>query len=118
MRTGFAISICATALALWAASAEAGPCTEDLYRADVAIGKRLDELAARGRAGTESAFATMHRQPTPATIAGAEAQVGDITPAQVDAVRNFMAEAKKADEAGDKAACENALSEARKILGM
>jgi len=89
-----------------------------LYKADVDIGKRLEAIAARGRAGTESSFATLHRQPTPATVAGAEEQVGDVSEAQANAVRNFMAEAKTADEAGEKAACENALSEARKILGM
>jgi len=118
MRVALALASCAAASALWAASAEAGPCAEDLYRADVDIGKRLDALAARGKAGTESTFATLHRQPTPATVAGAEEQVGDVSAAQVDAVRKFMAEAKKADDAGDKAGCENALSEARKLLGM
>ena len=118
MRVALALASCAAASALWAAPAEAGPCAEDLYRADVDIGKRLDELAARGRTGTQSTFATMHRQPTPATVAGAEETVGDISAAELDAVRKYMAEAKKADEAGDKAACENAMSQARKLLGM
>ncbi len=105
-------------MALWAVSAHAGPCAEDLYNAGVEIGKRLDAIAARGRAGAESTFATSHHQPTPATIAGAEEKLGDISESQVRAVREYLSKAKAADDAGDKPACENALSEARTILGM
>jgi hypothetical protein len=110
----FAAFLCACLPAL----AYAGPCSEDLYRADEAIGKRLDALAAQGKSGAESNFATMHRQPTPATVAGAEEKVGDISEADAKAVRNYMAEAHKADDSGDKAACEKAISEARALLKM
>ena len=95
-----------------------GPCTEDIYKADVAINARLDAAAAKGKSGTESTFATMNRQPTPATVAAAEAKLGDVSEAQVKAVREFMQAARRADEAGDKPACEKALSDARAILGM
>jgi len=113
-----AVAFAAMACGLGPTASIAGPCADDLYKADLEIGKRLDELAARGKAGTESAFATMHRQPTPATIAGAEEKVGDVSQTQVDAVRGYLAEAKRADDAGDKAACEKALSEARGLMGM
>jgi hypothetical protein len=118
MRIGFAFALGAAASTLWAASALGGPCAEDLYKSNVDIGKRLDELAANGKAGTESSFATMHRQPTPATVAGAEEKVGDVSEAQANAVRGYLAEAKKADDAGDRAGCEKALSQARGLLGM
>jgi hypothetical protein len=118
MRCGFALVFCAAASAMWAAPAQAGPCSEDLYKADLDIGKRLDAIAARGKSGRESSFATLHRQPTPATVAGAEEKIGDVSEEQAKAVREFMVEAKKADDAGDKAACENALTKARNILGM
>jgi hypothetical protein len=118
MRIGFALALCTAASTLLAVSAQAGPCAEDLYKANEDIGKQLDELAANGRAGTESTFATMHRQPTPATVAGAEEKVGDVSEAQANDVRRYLAEAKKADDAGDKVACEKALSQARGLLGM
>jgi hypothetical protein len=118
MRVRLPVALGGAAVALLAASAHAGPCAEDLYNAGVEIGKRLDAIAARGRAGAESTFATSHHQPTPATIAGAEEKLGDISEEQARAVHEYMAAAKRADDAGDKPACENALSEARKILGM
>jgi hypothetical protein len=112
------LSFAALVCALCPALAHAGPCAEDLYKADVDVGKRLEEIAASGKTGTESTFATAHHQPTPATVAGAEEKVGDISEAQVTAVRKYMAEAKQADDAGEKDACEKALSEARNLLGM
>jgi hypothetical protein len=112
------VAFAAFACVVCPALAYAGPCAEDLYKADLDIGKRLDEIAANGKAGAESTFATAHHQPTPATVAGAEEKLGDISEAQVTAVRNYMAEAKQADDSGDKNACEKALSEARNILGM
>ena len=118
MRVRIAVAPAAAALALLCASAHAGPCADDLYKAEVDIGKRLNELAARGRSGTESTFATLHRQPTPATIVGAEEKLGDVSEAQVKAVREYLAEAKKADDAGNKDACEQALLQARDLLGM
>jgi len=116
MRT--ALAFVAILGALGSSPTRAGPCADDLYRADLEVGKRLDEIAGRGKPAAESTFATTHHQPTPATIAGAEAQVGDISESQLDAVRGFMVEAHKADEASDKAACEKAISGARNILGM
>ncbi len=116
VRAGMAFAVMVCALA--PAPSRAGPCADEIYQADVAINKRLDALAAQGKTGTESTFATMNRQPTPATVAAAEAKLGDVSETQVKAVREFMAEARKADETGDKAACETALSQAKTILGM
>ena len=112
--SAFAALICVFSPAL----AYAGPCADDLYRASVDIGKRLDEIAAKGKGGAESTFATAHHQPTPSSVAGAEEKLGDISEAQVHAVREFMVEARKADDAGNKDACEKALLEARGLLGM
>lgn len=113
-----ALAFAALAFALCPAPSRAGPCAEDIAKAEVDIGKRLDQLAAQGKAGAESTFATTHHQPTPATIAGAEEKVGDISEADADAVRHWMAEARKDDEAGDREDCEKALSQARNLLGM
>jgi hypothetical protein len=42
----------------------------------------LDAVAAKGKAGTESTFATTHRQPTQMTVAGAEEQLGEVSEAK------------------------------------
>jgi hypothetical protein len=104
------------ALVLIAAPAHAGPCTDRIYQADLAVSKLLDAAAAQGRPAAESTFATMHRQPTPATVAGAEASAGDLTPDQVQAITDALDVARTADDAGDRAGCEKALSEADRML--
>ena len=118
MRIPLAIASAAAALVLWTATSHAGPCTDGIYQADVAIGKRLDAIAAQGRVAPESNFATMHRQPTPGTVARAEAQVGDLSEADLDAMTQDMEEARKVDAANDRAGCEKALADVRRILGV
>lgn len=78
----------------------------------------VDAIAAKGHVGVELTFATAHHQPTPATIAGAEAQVGDVSPSQAQEVHEFMLKARAADDQGDTPSCEAALAAAKKILGM
>ena len=95
----------------------AGPCANEIYQANEAIGKKLEAAAAKGKAAPQSTFATTHHQPTPATVAGAEEQVGDIPESVVKELRAFMQAARMADEAGDKGGCEKALAEAKSILG-
>ena len=58
----------------------------------------------------------MHRQPTPLTVAGAEDKAGDLSEADVKALGAFMDEARKADGAGDLAACRKALADLQRIL--
>ena len=111
------LALSALVLAFCAGAAHAGPCTDDIYQADIALGKRLNAAAAGGKTGAESTFATLHRQPTPATVAGAEAKLGDLPPADVERIEKFLDDARKADAANNKPACEAALTEARKILG-
>ena len=98
------------------APAFAGPCTDQIYQADIAIGKRLDAAAAQGKSGPQSNFATLHRQPTPSTVAGAEAQARRPVGRGLAGDREFMDEARKADAASDRAGCQKALAEAQKIL--
>jgi hypothetical protein len=112
----YAISSAGMALVLIAAPAHAGPCTDRIYQTDIAVEKLLDAAAAQGQPAVESTFATMHRQPTPRTVAGAEVRAGDLTPAQTQAIMDSMEVAHKADDAGDQAGCEKALGEAQNIL--
>jgi hypothetical protein len=111
------LALGATILVFAPLAAEAGPCTNEIYQADMAIGRRLNVAAAEGKTGAESTFATMHRQPTPETVAGAEAKLGELPDADLRRIEIFMDEARKADAANDKAGCEQALGEAKKILG-
>jgi hypothetical protein len=118
MRIRHWVALGAFALTSWAGAAQAGSCADEIYQADLAINKRLDEIAANGKGAKETTFATAHHQPTPATVAGAEANAGDIPASGVADIRKFMVEARQADDAGDKAGCEKALAEAKTIVGL
>jgi type II secretory pathway component HofQ len=111
-----AIAPAATAFALIVAPAGAGPCTDRIYQADLAVEKLLDAAAANGAPAPQSSFATMHRQPTPGTVASAEEKAGNLSPAQVQAITEDLDAARDADDKGDSAACEKALNEAERML--
>lgn len=111
-----ATAVAGLALILGAAAAQAGPCTDRIYQTDLDVAKLLDSAAARGRPAPQSAFATMHRQPTPGSIASAEQQAGDLTSEEAQAITEAMDEARRADDEGDRAGCEKALSDVDRIL--
>jgi hypothetical protein len=78
---------------------------------------RLDaNLAAIARSGPtapESAGALEHHQPTPGSIAAAERKLGEKAN---QTITKAMAKAQEADQAGDKAACEQALEEVERTI--
>jgi hypothetical protein len=111
-----AIEPASLALVLFAAAAHAGPCTDRIYQTDLAVSKLLDAAAAQGRPAAESTFATMHRQPTPSTVASAEAKAGDLSLADLQAITADMDQARSADDAGDRAGCEKALDTVDRML--
>ena len=104
------------ALILGAAAAHAGPCTDRIYQTDLDVAKLLDSAAAQGQPAAESTFATMHRQPTPGSIASAEQQAGELTSEEAQAITEAMDEARHADDEGDQAGCEKALSDVDRML--
>ena len=108
---------CAAALAASMAAAYAGPCSHEIDRVQALIDAKLEAKAAAGPAARESTAATMNRQPTPGSIAAAEARLGEVSPQTVEAVAAAMARARKADSADDQSACEQALAEVRRALG-
>jgi hypothetical protein len=65
--------------------------------------------------GKQGAAAQMHRQPTPGSIAGAEQKLGE--GASFEPALSALAQARQADTAGDKAACERALAEVSRLIG-
>ena len=108
---------CAAALAASTSASFAGPCAHEIDRVQTAIDARLDAKAAAGPAARESTAATMHRQPTPGSIATAEARLGEMSPEKIEAIGAAMGRARAADGAGDLGACEAALADVQRALG-
>ena len=111
-----ATAVAGMALILGVAPAHAGPCTDRIYQTDLDVAKLLDSAAAQGRPAAESTFATMHRQPTPGSIASAEQDAGDLTSEEAQAITEALDEARHADDAGDRDGCEKALSDVDRML--
>ena len=111
-----AAALAGMALILGAGPAHAGPCTDRIYQTDLDVAKLLDSAAAEGRPAAQSAFATMHRQPTPGSIATAEQDAGDLTSEEALAITEAMDEARHADDESDQAGCEKALSDVDRML--
>ena len=111
-----AAAITGMAFILGVASAYAGPCTDRIYQTDLDVAKLLNSAAAHGQPAPESTFATMHRQPTPGSIASAEQDAGELTSEEAQAITEAMDEARHADDEGDQAGCEKALSDVDRML--
>jgi hypothetical protein len=109
-------AVAGMAIILDAAPAYAGPCTDRIYQTDLQVAQLLDAAAAQGRTAPQSAFATMHRQPTPGSVASAEQQAGDLSSADVQAITEAMDVARHADDEGDRAGCEKALNDVDHVL--
>jgi hypothetical protein len=111
-----AAAIAGMAVIVGATPAHAGPCTDRIYQTDLDVAKLLDSAAAQGQPAPEATFATMHRQPTPGSIATAEQDAGDLTSEEAQAITEAMDEARHADDEGDQASCEKALSDVDRML--
>jgi hypothetical protein len=94
----------------------AGPCTDEISRMEGRIHALLEAGARPGVSAPESSAARLHHQPTPGSIAGAESALGS-APAQTTEVVKAMVTAREADARGDQSACEEALSEVKRLLG-
>ena len=89
----------------------AGPCAPMIAQAQAKVDARIEAQAGRGHSAPESTGALRHRQPTPESIARAEQQLREGVKAEPALA--LLAEARKADEAGDLAACQRALDQLR-----
>ena len=105
----------AAVLALSFVPGHAGACSEEIDGMQARVDAMIAATAAAGPAGRESTAATMHRQPTPGSIAAAEERLGDGARAQ--RVLAALAQARAADRAGDRTACERAIADAQRLLG-
>jgi hypothetical protein len=107
----------ALALAMSPAAGYAGPCSHDIDRMQSRVDDRLEAKAAAGPSAREGTAATMHRQPTPGSLAAAESKLGEVSSDTVETIKVAMARARKADLANDKSACEQALAEVQRAIG-
>ena len=111
------IALVAAALALSTLPGFAGPCSHAVDQMQAKINARLEATAGVGRAAPESSAATMHRQPTPDSMAAAESKLGELSPQTVQTLTAAMTRARAADLAGDQSGCEQALADAQRALG-
>jgi hypothetical protein len=94
------------AFAALTSAGHAGPCAVDIDTMQRRIDARLEAIAAG-----------MGDQPTPRSIAAAEAKRGEISTRKVAAVRRAMAQARAADAAGDNRTCKKMLARVTRVLG-
>ena len=78
--------------------------------------RSVDTSAHATTSARESTAAAMHRQPTPRSLAAAEAELGEISQQQLQAVEAHMTKARAADRASDQTACERALAEVQGVI--
>ena len=88
-------------------SAAAGPCSDEITRAQIELDARIAANISSAPAAAESVDAKLHHQPTPASLARAGKQVHDEEAAAA------LARARTADARGDGAECQKALKEFR-----
>jgi hypothetical protein len=110
------LAICAIVFAASGSAASAGPCAQGIDGLQAQFDSKLAANAAAGPSARESTAATMNRQPTPQSIAAAEAKLGEISPEKVQAFEAAIARARVADRTTDPSECEQALTDAQSAL--
>lgn len=116
MATRQTVTLSAMTLAASISAGHAGPCAADIDAMQGRIDAKVEAMAAAGPTGREGTMAGMSVQPTPRSIATAEAKLGEISPQTITAVREAMTRARVADATGDNAACEKALTEVQRLV--
>jgi hypothetical protein len=95
-------------------TARAGPCTKEIEAVQIQVDTILEATAGAGPTLPESQSAGLHHEPTPQSIARAEAEAGE--GAQGEQAVEALARARKADEAGDTHVCHAALIDAQRAI--
>jgi hypothetical protein len=115
MRTLFNSAFSMKAIVLLTLSANAGPCAQDIDHAWIQVGAKVQARIGAGRSAPQGAIASLHRQPTPNSIALAEAKLGEVWKPMEMAVA-ALGRAREAEYANDAAACEQAIFEAQRAI--
>jgi hypothetical protein len=104
-----AVATCVASIA-GAGAAHSGPCTAQIAQLKQQIASTPPGPDS-GPTAPQSVGAQLHRQPTPQSVQHAER----VANADADAA---LAQAQKADAAGDAAGCQKALGEAKRLYGI
>jgi hypothetical protein len=119
MKIATMLALSAVTFAASISATLAGPCSADIDAMMFRIDAVLNARAATGPGAQEqSTVGGRHIQPTPNSMAAAEAKVGEISPDAIKQGRDAMERARAADAAGDNVACKEALAEAQRTLGL
>jgi hypothetical protein len=110
------LALSSLALVLSAGPSYSGPCAQHISDVRSTAADILKAKSAAGQTSTQSAEATLHHQPTPKSVAQAEAGLGEMSDKDAEAYHQAMERAMKADKANDLAECEKELAEARRWL--
>lgn len=97
-----------------AAAVQAGPCTKQIADLEQQIAQLQQNPSASGvglPSASQTVGAQLHHQPTPGSIESAQSK------ANADATA-ALGRARKADAAGDAAACAAAIVEAKRLYGI
>lgn len=111
------VTVSAGALLLSTLRCYPSPCSREIVQLQSQIDLRLYSLAAGGATANESVSATLHRQPTPASIASAEVKIGDLSPKTLEALSAAMLRAREAVTSQDEPGCERAVGDAHRAIG-
>jgi hypothetical protein len=95
----------------------AGPCSLEISKTQALLNAWLEATAGAAPLAAESSSALRHRQPTPSSIASAEAELGEISADKAKIIGEAMARARAADQSGDRATCDEALAEVKRTIG-
>jgi len=98
-------------------ASHAGPCSQEIDRMQAQVDARLAATVGAGPSAPESPAAKLHRQPTPGSVAAAQGKAREMSTGAVEVVTAAMARAREADQAGDLAACRQALAEVQAAIG-
>jgi hypothetical protein len=102
--------VVAAAVCLGAASAHAGPCSDEIAQFEQAVRQSANDPNA-GPFARQTIGAQLDRQPTPGSVKRAEAR------AQAT-FRATLARAKRLDARGDRAGCTSALAAAKRMYNL
>jgi len=118
MKIATMLALSAVAFAASISASKAGPSTAEI---DAMVNRNDTFLNARAAAGPgapqQSTVAGRHVQPTPRSMAAAEEKVGGMSAETIQQIRDGVARARAADEAGDDVACKEALAEVQGAIG-
>jgi hypothetical protein len=94
----------------------AGPCLPEIAAVQARLDARLAAAEAGAPSAPESSAALRHQQPTPHSIADTLLALGKISPEKAKIIRERMAWARQADQAGNRTACQQALEDVERAI--